>query len=68
MRDFKTVANASPHTAESKRNNIVFFTSAFKPVKARYIKVVAKNMETAPAWHNAARSPAWIFVDEVIVN
>jgi hypothetical protein len=64
----ETVANASPLTADSKRNDIAYFTSSFKPVKARYIKVFAKNMATAPAWHNAAGSPAWIFVDEVIVN
>jgi hypothetical protein len=64
----ETVANPRPLTAESKRNDIAYFTSAFKPVKARYIKVVAKNMALAPAWHNAAGAPAWIFADEVIVN
>jgi hypothetical protein len=68
FRKIETVANASPLTAESKRNDIAYFTSAFQSVKARYIKVVAKNRTTAPAWHNAAGSPAWIFVDEVIVN
>jgi hypothetical protein len=68
FRKIETIANANPLTAESKRNDIAYFTSTFKPVKARYIKVVAKNMATAPAWHNAAGSPAWIFVDEVIVN
>ena len=62
------VANPRPLTIESKRNDIVYFTSAFNPVKARYIKIAAKNMSTAPAWHNAAGSPAWIFADEVIVN
>lgn len=64
----ETVANPRPLTAESKRNDIAYFTAVFKPVKARYIKVVAKNMSTAPAWHNAAGAPAWIFADEVIVN
>jgi hypothetical protein len=68
FRKIETISNASPLTAESKRNDIAYFTSAFQPVKARYIKVVAQNMATAPAWHNAAGSPAWIFVDEVIVN
>ncbi len=68
FRKLETVANASPLTAESKRNDIAYFTSTFQTVKARYIKVVAQNMATAPAWHNAAGSPAWIFVDEVIVN
>lgn len=64
----ETVANPRPLTVDSKRNDIAYFTSTFKPVKTRYIKVVAKNMSTAPAWHNAAGAPAWIFADEVIVN
>jgi hypothetical protein len=64
----ETIANPRPLTIESKRNDIAYFTSIFKPVKARYIKIIAKNMSTAPAWHNAAGAPAWIFADEVIVN
>ena len=68
FRKIETIANASPLTTDSKRNDIAYFTSAFQPVKARYIKVVAKNMTTAPTWHNSAGSPAWIFADEVIVN
>ena len=34
----------------------------------RYIKVVAKNFGELPAWHEAAGSEAWIFVDEIIVR
>ncbi|MBK6284294.1 MAG: discoidin domain-containing protein [Draconibacterium sp.] len=64
----ETVANPRPLSAESKRNDIAYFTSVFKPVKARYIKIAAKNMSTAPVWHNAAGAPVWIFADEVIVN
>jgi hypothetical protein len=64
----ETVANPLQLSADSKRNDIAYFTSVFKPIKARYIKVVAKNMSTAPAWHNAAGAPAWVFADEVIVN
>jgi len=68
FRKIETIANPRPLSIDSKRNDIAYFTSAFQPVKARYIKVVAKNMAAAPVWHNAAGSPAWIFVDEVIVN
>ncbi len=64
----ETIANPRPLSAESKRNDIAYFTSVFKPVKTRYIKIAAKNMSTAPVWHNAAGAPAWIFADEVIVN
>ena len=64
----ETVSNSKPLSKESKRNDIEYFTSTFRPVKARYVKVVAKNLEQAPVWHNAAGLPAWIFVDEVIIN
>ncbi len=68
FRKIETVTNPNPLSIESTRNDIAYFTSTFKPVKARYIKVVAKNISTAPVWHNAAGSPAWIFADEVIIN
>jgi len=68
FQEIEIVANPRPLTIDSKRNDIAYFTSTFKPIKARYVKVEAKNMSTAPAWHNAAGSPAWIFADEVIVN
>jgi hypothetical protein len=68
FKKIETVANPRPLNIDSKRNDIAYFTSAFSPVKARYIKVIAKNMSSAPAWHNAAGSPSWIFADEVIVN
>ncbi|MCY1723459.1 DUF4838 domain-containing protein [Prolixibacteraceae bacterium Z1-6] len=68
---FQTVAKVptkKPITPESKRNDIEYFTGKFKPVKARYIKIKADNVAKAPAWHNAAGLPVWIFADEVIVN
>ncbi|MGM0621770.1 MAG: DUF4838 domain-containing protein [Bacteroidota bacterium] len=68
FRKIEKVTSPRPLSIESKRNDIAYFTSTFKPVKARYIKVVAKNRSTAPSWHNAAGSPAWIFADEVIIN
>lgn len=43
------------------------FKSGFVPVKARYIKIVAKNKGICPDWHPGATYPSWIFCDEVIV-
>ncbi len=34
----------------------------------RYIKVIARNIEECPDWHEASGSEAWLFVDEVMVN
>jgi len=70
-KSYKKLGEAStqkPITKESKRNDIEYFSSSIKPVKARYIKVEAKNVGKAPFWHNAAGLPVWIFVDEVAVN
>jgi len=39
-----------------------------KPVKARYIKVTAKNPGLLPEWHRARYNGAWIFFDEVVVR
>ncbi|MCK5731046.1 MAG: discoidin domain-containing protein, partial [Draconibacterium sp.] len=64
----KEIANSKPLSKTSKKNDIEYFTGNFSSIKARFIKVEAKNIEKAPGWHNAAGLPAWIFVDEVIVN
>ncbi len=68
FKKIKTVINLTPLSKTSKKNDVKNFELYFTPVKARYIKIVAKNIGKAPAWHNAAGLPAWIFIDEVIVN
>lgn len=39
-----------------------------KPLKAKFIKVVATGYGKLPAWHSGAGSDAWIFADEIIVK
>ncbi|MES2560772.1 MAG: GH92 family glycosyl hydrolase [Bacteroidota bacterium] len=39
-----------------------------QPVKARYVKVVAKNFGKLPAWHQGFGDDAFIFVDEIEVK
>lgn len=34
----------------------------------RYLKIKVKNVGKVPAWHEAAGSDAWIFIDEIIVK
>ena len=36
--------------------------------KARYIKVVAKNVGLCPAWHVGANEKAWVFIDEIEIE
>ncbi len=61
-------SNPKPISKSSKVNDIEFFNINVEAVKARYVKVKAKNVSKAPVWHNAAGLPVWIFCDEVIVN
>lgn len=67
---FKTVSKQYPEplTKKSKVNDIQYLPAQFKSVKARYVKVKAKNCLTPPYWHHAAGLPAWIFIDEIIVH
>jgi predicted alpha-1,2-mannosidase len=39
-----------------------------KPVKASYVKVIAKNRGVCPAWHPGAGKPCWLFADEITVT
>jgi predicted alpha-1,2-mannosidase len=37
-------------------------------VKARYVRVRAKNIGVCPEWHKGAGNKAWLFVDEITVS
>lgn len=41
--------------------------AVYPGLETRFIKIKAKNT-TLPEWHGRAGKPAWLFVDEVIVN
>ncbi|MBN8589840.1 MAG: family 20 glycosylhydrolase [Rhodothermia bacterium] len=43
------------------------FTQPLDGVSARYLRITAKR-ETLPDWHNGRGTPAWVFLDEVIVR
>lgn len=45
----------------------VYAMAEYHKLTARYIKVKAKNT-LLPEWHAGAGKPAWLFVDEIIVN
>jgi hexosaminidase len=61
--DFNLLQNIS--TASGKRHLLYEIK---KPVTARYIKVLAKNMGTIPSGKPGAGNPAWLFVDEIEVK
>ena len=48
--------------------NIKEFSYKFDPVKTRYIRMVAKSIDSLPEWHPGAGKEAWMFVDEIVVK
>ncbi len=63
-----TIKNKNPLTKKSKVNDIQYFNLTFPDVKARFVKIIGKNMKTPPYWHHAAGQPSWIFADEVLID
>jgi hexosaminidase len=68
-RDFQVISTLtndfSPLSTDVVKKD---FSANLKGVKARFIKVHAKNISTCPEGHPGAGSKAWLFVDEIIVE
>ena len=44
------------------------YSATVKSMKARYVKVIAKNRGVCPAWHPGAGAKAWVFADEITIE
>jgi hypothetical protein len=76
--EFHTSTDGSAYTLIKKIENdfsdeeygsfIKDVTAETSGIKARYIKVVAKNYGKCPAWHLGSGGQAWIFTDEITIN
>lgn len=53
---------------ETPKNEEKLYEMTFSPTPLRYIKVVAVPLAKLPAWHSSKGEPAWVFMDEVLVN
>ena len=60
-----SVKNQAPLSKESKINDIQYFNLEVPEREFRYVKIIGRNMDVAPDWHNASGLPAWIFIDEL---
>jgi hexosaminidase len=66
---FKQVASETyPAMKETDPNKIYTHELKFAPVKARYVKVLAKPEYNIPSWHGGKGNPGFLFVDELILN
>lgn len=70
-RDWQALAVVG-HNEEDRNYDHIFhdfeYISSGLPVKARYVRVIAKNYGILPEWHLGDGGKAWIFADEVIVK
>ena len=55
-------------TKQNLTQEIKFFTTSLTDEKIRFIKIRAKSQGECPSWHPGNGGPAWIFVDEIVVQ
>ncbi|MDF1662001.1 MAG: GH92 family glycosyl hydrolase [Planctomycetota bacterium] len=68
-RSFKRVATLSSEIPDNRYGAVRWDVSAaLNNVKARYIKVKAKNFGRCPDWHLGAGGRAWLFIDEIEID
>lgn len=66
---FTPVASeAYPAMKAEDANGVIAHQLTFKTVKARYARVVALSEKSIPEWHGGKGSPAFLFVDEIVLN
>ncbi len=68
-KDFTRIYHFVPQTP-SRENGPVISTVSWKgkPVKARFVRMVAKNRGVSPAWSSGTGLKTWIFCDELVVK
>jgi hexosaminidase len=57
-----------PIPTAAQEVSILKISQELPAVKARFIRVFAKNLGVCPAWHAGRGGKAWLFVDEIIVE
>ncbi|WP_439882096.1 glycoside hydrolase family 20 protein [Pontibacter sp. MBLB2868] len=62
----KVISNANPAAAEGILTHDV--TAKITPVKARFVKVLAKNIGPSPAKYPSAGQKTWLMADEIKVE
>jgi len=66
---YRTVAAIKPPPRKDEPGPLVETVQFDKlKLRARYVRVVAKNVATIPAGHPAAGRKAWLFADEIMID
>ncbi len=67
--NFEVVAKIENDLSEKKNEpTIKNFEYELDETTARYVRVIAQNRGVCPLWHPKAGEPAWLFVDEIVVE
>ena len=68
-KNFQLLGNTFPDVENRNfRVESVPFTFEFPGTETRYLRITAKSIKTCPEWHRGYGQPAWIFVDEIVVE
>jgi predicted alpha-1,2-mannosidase len=63
-----TLGTVSNTIAKDQMGSITSSFSLSKSTKTRYVKIIAKNPGTCPAWHPGSGNPSYIFADEITIR
>ncbi len=68
-KDFSNSFTVKGEKAKFNRFRVIKdFSNDFQNVKARYVRIRAKNTGRCPSWHQGSGEKAWLFADEIIVE
>ncbi len=67
-KDFQNIGTVTNDISPKKPGTLLKDFSVELATKARYVRVVAKNMGLCPQWHKGAGNKAWIFADEIVIE
>lgn len=66
--NYQPATGTKPSIITPKDPMLSTYTIISMDTKARYIKIFAKNIGICPKGHWGEGNPAWLFVDEIMVN
>ena len=55
-------------TKEGDTTGLHFEEVTFPKDKAKFVKVVLKNISSIPDWHDGKGTPPWLFIDEILIE
>jgi sialidase-1 len=55
-------------TKEGDTTSLHFEEVTFPKDKAKFVKVVLKNIPSIPDWHDGKGTPPWLFIDEILIE